>query len=96
MVVGAAGFVVVVVGPEPVLPVDPVDAGVVVVVVLATVDPPAAAVVVVVGGDAGATKGTVSPRMVVRLVEGVGERPVQPRAAVQLWSAVAAGAPVNG
>ena len=34
--------------------------------------------------------------MVVRLVEGPADRSVQLRAAFQLWTAVAAGAPVNG
>ena len=29
-------------------------------------------------------------------VDGVADRPVQPRAAFQLWTAVAAGAPVSG
>jgi len=68
--------VVVVVAPEP---------GAVVVVVAA--DPGAVVVVVVAGG---ATKATVSPRMVAALVEGVADSPVHPRAAFQLWSAVAA------
>ena len=44
----------------------------------------------------GATKGTVSPCMVVRLAEGVADRLVQPRAAFQLWTAVVAGEPVSG
>ena len=58
---------------------------------------PAAVVVVVAGGAAGgATKGTVSPRMVARLAVGVAERLVQLRAAFQLWTAVVAGAPVSG
>jgi hypothetical protein len=97
VVVGAGGaVVVVVVGPEPVLPVDPVDAGAVVVVAPPPVDVPAVVVVVVVGGAGGATNGTVSLRMVVRLVEGPVDRSVQLRAAFQLWTAVAAGAPVNG
>lgn len=93
--VGAAGAVVVVVlGPEPVLPVDPDDDGGAVVVVV----PPVAdaAVVVVVGGAVGATNGTVSACMVVRLVDGVADRPVQLRAAVQLWRAAVAGVPLNG
>jgi hypothetical protein len=51
---------------------------------------------VVAGGAAGATNGTVSLRMVVRLVDGPAARPVQLRAAFQLWRAVAAGVPVNG
>jgi hypothetical protein len=74
--------VVVVVAPEP---------GAVVVVVAA--DPGAVVVVVVAGG---ATKATVSPRMVAALVEGVADSPVHPRAAFQLWSAVAAGVPLRG
>ena len=52
----------------------------------------AAGLVVVVVADAGgATNGMVSPRMVVRLVEGPADRLVQPRAAFQLWTAAAAG-----
>ncbi len=53
-------------------------------------------VVVVAGGAAGATKGTVSPRMVARVVVGVADRLVQLRAAFQLATAVVAGAPVSG
>ena len=51
---------------------------------------------VVAGGAAGATNGTVSPRMVVRLVDGPAARLVQLRAAFQLWTAAVAGVPVSG
>ena len=88
-----AGVVVVVVevvvAPVPVPVDDDPDPLVVVVVVVA---PELGVVVVVaVAVAGGATKATVSPCIVAALVEGVADRPVQPRAAVQLWSAVAAG-----
>ena len=47
-------------------------------------------------GESGATKGTVSVRMVARLEAAPAERFVQARADVQLASAEAAGAPVSG
>ncbi len=80
--------------PAPVPPVVPPDPGAVVVVVPAPVEVPAVVVVVVVAG--GATNGTVSPRIVVRLVVGVAERLVHPRAAFQLWTAAVAAVPVSG
>lgn len=52
------------------------------------------AVVVVVVGRA--TKGAVSPATVARLAAGAAERPVQPRAASQLATAVCAAVPVRG
>ncbi len=78
-----------------VLVVDPPVVGAVLVVVL---PPPAdaAVVVVVAGGAAGATKGTVSPRMVASVVVGVADRLVQLRAAFQLATAVVAGVPDSG
>ena len=95
-VVVEAGVVVVVVevvvAPVPVPVDDDPDPLVVVVVVVA----PELGVVVVVAVAGGATKATVSPCIVAALVEGAADRPVQLRAAVQLWSAVAAGVPLRG
>jgi hypothetical protein len=97
-VVVEAGVVVVVVevvvAPVPVPVDDDPDPLVVVVVVVA---PELGVVVVVaVAVAGGATKATVSPCIVAALVEGAADRPVQLRAAVQLWSAVAAGVPLRG
>ena len=101
--VEAGTVVVVVVAPVPVpVPVDddpdPSPVVVVDVVVAPEPEPPVVVVVVVVvvAATGGATKATVSPRMVAALAEGVADNPVQPRAAFQLWSAVAAGAPLRG
>jgi hypothetical protein len=99
VVVGAGAVVVVLLVLLPVVPlvvvvVDPPDDGAVVVVLPPPED--AAVVVVVGGGAAGATKGTVSLRMVVRLVVGVADRLVQLRAAFQLVTAAVAGVPVSG
>ena len=69
---------------------------VVVVVVLPPVEVPASSSWWWSVAPRGATKGTVSPRMVVRLVDGVADRLVQLRAAFQLWTAVVAGVPVSG
>lgn len=66
------------------------------VVVVVVAAPELGAVVVVVAVGGGATNGTVSPRMVARVVAGVTERLVPARAAFQLWRAAAAGAPVSG
>lgn len=52
-----------------------------------------AVVVVVVVGE---TKGAVSPASVAWLAAGAAERPVQPRAAAQLFIAVCAAVPVRG
>ena len=57
---------------------------------------PGAAVVVVVVVVGGATKGEVSPLSDAWLRLGVADRFVQLRAAFQLWSAVAAAAPLKG
>ena len=54
------------------------------------------AVVVVVVVVGGATKGAVSPATVAWLAAGAAERPVQPRAASQLATAVCAAVPVRG
>jgi hypothetical protein len=105
VVVDAGVVVVVLLAPEPavvVVPAPPppvvgfVVVVVVVVVVLPPPDAPGAVVVVVAGGAGGATKGTVSPRMVVTLADGVADRFVHPRAAFQLVTAAVAGAPVSG
>ena len=92
-----AGTVVVVVvaavPPPPPVDVDP-DPAVVVVVVAPELG--AVVVVVAVVDAGGATKGTVSPCMVARLVAGVTDNLVQLRAAFQLLTAAAAGAPVSG
>jgi hypothetical protein len=96
-VVVEAGVVVLVVVLLPevvVLVVDPPDAGALVVVLPPLDD--AAVVVVVAGGAGGATKGTVSPRMVASVAVGVGDKLVQLRAAFQLETAVVAGAPDSG
>ena len=58
------------------------------------VELPGVVVVVTVAGAA--TNGSVSARMVATLDDGVAERFVQPRAAVQLAVAAVAGAPVKG
>jgi hypothetical protein len=55
-----------------------------------------AVVVVVVLVVGGATKGAVSPATVAWLAAGAAERPVQPRAASQLATAVCAAVPVRG
>ncbi len=88
--------VVVVPAPPPPVVGFVVVVAVVVVVVLPPPDAPGAVVVVVVGAAGGATKGTVSPRMVVTLADGVADRLVQLRAAFQLVTAAVAGAPVSG
>jgi len=95
VVVEAGAVVVVVVAavPPPLFVDDEPDPAVVVVV---APEPGAVVVVVAVVDAGGATKGTVSPCMVARLVAGVTDRLVQLRAAFQLWTAAAAGAPVSG
>jgi hypothetical protein len=64
--------------------------------VVAVVEAVVGAVVVVVVVVLGATKGAVSPATVVWLAAGAAERPVQPRAASQLATAVWAAVPVRG
>lgn len=94
VVVDRVAVVVVVALPDP-APEEPVAA------VDVVVPPPFVAdeglvVVVVVADAGGATNGTDSPCNVVRLVEGPAVRLVHARAAFQLWTAAAAGAPVRG
>jgi hypothetical protein len=89
--------VVVVVAPPDPAPEAPVAAVEVVVPPPFVEDEGLVVVVAVAAADAGgATNGTVSPCNVVRLVEGPAVRLVHARAAFQLWTAAAAGAPVRG